>query len=945
VPRRPQATPPALKAWLFGILISLAVAAQTSKPFLRIETGTHIGQVPAIDTDAAARFLVTASHDKTARVWDLTNGNLLRILRPPQGDGNDGKLYAAAISPDGATIAVSGWIGTIYVFERASGRLGWSIRGLPNSVHYLGYSQDGRHLAATLGGQNNGLRIYRTTDYQEEFRDTNYGNDSSWAEFDRAGRLLTACDDGFVRLYGADFRLLIKLKAPGGGEPFSARFSPDAAKVAVGFSDSHTVSILSGRDLEPLYLANTTLTSKDDLGSVAWSSDGRLCAGGRYRDGSARYPILSWADAGRGHLTQWPAASSTVMSLQAASGGRIIFSSADGAFGVLDAKGSMLWQHTPDVLNLAKNTETLRISPDGGVVEFGFLVAFLQRTIRFSLASRQLAPDPASDPSLAPPRTTGLNIVNWRGSERPTLDGRNLTLDRYETSRSLAISRNADSFLLGTDWWLRFFDRQGQQKWTASAPGVAWVVNLTADGRYGVAALGDGTIRWYQLSDAREVLALFVPQDRRRWVAWTPEGFFDSSPGGEALFGYHLNQGPNREGEFVRAEQLFKLFYRPDVVARRLEPLGGVLALAARDKVGDISTVLAGGLPPDLELLSPSESQSDGAFVFRLRTKNRGGGVGRVVYRIDGVEIEGRPVDIPVPGSDTLERRFDLAPGRHEISAAVFNAANKVESRSLSSIVNVRGIEQRPVLYVVAVGVSDYRDHALAQGVKFAASDAETVAARLKEQGQGLFRDVKTNTLSNQNATRANIERTVAAVATQIQPSDVFVLYLAGHGTTLDGEYSFIPWEVRYTNQEALRQESLDQEGIRKLLTGIPARKTLLLLDTCGSGAFATGPGRALDEKGAIDKLSRITGRAVLAASASDQMALEGYQGHGVFTYALLEGLSKAASDNELIEVSRLADYIEDVVPKITKARWGYEQFPMRDLKGQTFPIARKPAH
>jgi uncharacterized caspase-like protein len=73
-------------------------------------------------------------------------------------------------------------------------------------------------------------------------------------------------------------------------------------------------------------------------------------------------------------------------------------------------------------------------------------------------------------------------------------------------------------------------------------------------------------------------------------------------------------------------------------------------------------------------------------------------------------------------------------------------------------------------------------------------------------------------------------------------------------------------------------------------------------------------------------------------------MALEGYGGHGVFTYALLEGLSTAADDRGFIQVSRLADFIGDEVPKITKKQWGYEQDPWIDITGRTFAIARKPA-
>ena len=78
------------------------------KPLLRIETGMHHAEVGCIGVDAANRYLVTGSHDKTVRVWDLRTGTLLRTLRLPIGPGDEGRVYAVAISPDGRTVAVGG---------------------------------------------------------------------------------------------------------------------------------------------------------------------------------------------------------------------------------------------------------------------------------------------------------------------------------------------------------------------------------------------------------------------------------------------------------------------------------------------------------------------------------------------------------------------------------------------------------------------------------------------------------------------------------------------------------------------------------------------------------------------------------------------------------------------------------------------------------------------
>src|SRR5262245_39773812 len=121
----------------------------------------HTGLIERIATDAAGRWAVTASEDKTARVWEVASGRQLAVLRPPQDVGNEGKFFAVALSPDGAVVAVGGHTAlewdkavAIYLFDRASGRLLRRLPGLPSVVHHLAFSPDGRWLAASLGGTN-----------------------------------------------------------------------------------------------------------------------------------------------------------------------------------------------------------------------------------------------------------------------------------------------------------------------------------------------------------------------------------------------------------------------------------------------------------------------------------------------------------------------------------------------------------------------------------------------------------------------------------------------------------------------------------------------------------------------------------------------------------------------------------------------------------------------
>ena len=50
---------------------------------------------------------------------------------------------------------------------------------------------------------------------------------------------------------------------------------------------------------------------------------------------------------------------------------------------------------------------------------------------------------------------------------------------------------------------------------------LPWAVNISGDGQKAIAALGDGTIRWYNLSTGELLLTFFPHTDGKRWVAWT----------------------------------------------------------------------------------------------------------------------------------------------------------------------------------------------------------------------------------------------------------------------------------------------------------------------------------------------------------------------------------------------------------------------------------------
>jgi WD40 repeat protein len=412
---------------LLACLSGFALAGEPpTAPILRIDPAEHTARINRIATDAAGRWLVTASDDKTARVWDLKDGRLLSTLRPPLGAGSEGKLYAVAMSLAGETVAVGGWTGyewdktnSIYLFDRASGRLLRRITGLTSVIAHLTFSPDGRHLAATLG--RGGLRLFDAADGRLLAEDRDYGDRSFSVHFRPDGlRLVTTSYDGQVRVYRwADQRLhrLASRPAPGGKHPYAARYAPDGQRIAVGFDDTAAVNVLDGEDLR-LLAAPETGGVNGDLSKVAWSRDGRALFAAGQAQQNDQFFIRRWAILDNATTPQdWPVASNTIMDLTPLPDGRLVFGSQGPAWGVLTATGQHVLYHAPAVADFRNNWEGFTLAHDAAQMRFGY-EAFGKSPALFDSASRSLSMVTANlnTAALSPPTLTapGLDISGWR---------------------------------------------------------------------------------------------------------------------------------------------------------------------------------------------------------------------------------------------------------------------------------------------------------------------------------------------------------------------------------------------------------------------------------------------------------------------------------------------------------------------------------------------------
>ena len=112
-------------------------------------------------------------------------------------------------------------------------------------------------------------------------------------------------------------------------------------------------------------------------------------------------------------------------------------------------------------------------------------------------------------------------------------------------------------------------------------------------------------------------------------------------------------------------------------------------------------------------------------------------------------------------------------------------------------------------------------------------------------------------------------------------------------------------------------RDGIGQDQLQAWFARIAAKKAVLIFDTCESGSLASGrvsmasgqqvATRGLEQKAALGRLIQATGRATLTATTSTQDALEGYGGHGVFTFAILDALARGDTNNNgLIELVSL---------------------------------------
>ena len=83
-----------------------------------------------------------------------------------------------------------------------------------------------------------------------------------------------------------------------------------------------------------------------------------------------------------------------------------------------------------------------------------------------------------------------------------------------------------------------------------------------------VTGSADQTIRLWNLKTRELIVSMFFAGNEL--VVWMPQGYYYSSDDGDKLIGWQVNQGRDKEGRFIRAGQLKKYLWSPEMVRRAI---------------------------------------------------------------------------------------------------------------------------------------------------------------------------------------------------------------------------------------------------------------------------------------------------------------------------------------------------------------------------------------
>ncbi|MGO9486645.1 MAG: caspase domain-containing protein, partial [Rhodomicrobium sp.] len=383
---------------------------------------------------------------------------------------------------------------------------------------------------------------------------------------------------------------------------------------------------------------------------------------------------------------------------------------------------------------------------------------------------------------------------------------------------------------------------------------------------------------------------------------------------------------------------------RPDIVARAIQLASAEAAVKeARDAGFKIADLLTRPVPR-LRIVSPSANASVRRGHARVTVELEATPDPVKLIRIN---VNGRLVASKLPEKDGFKPgrlAFDipLAGGADTIAIAAENSTGETVA-ALSLTHEGKGDLDKPgTLYILSIGVDKY-PNLPGKDLNYAGADAKAFAEAMEKRSGALHRQVIKRLLVNGGTaadapSAANI-RDAFTMLRQTRENDTVMLFVSGHGINEGPDYQFAPTDAAWGSGTLLQQSSVvPWHAFAEALTGANGRR-IVFLDTCHAG-------NAFNRRFLSDGYeANIT---FYSSAGPDQDAQEDSRlggGHGLFTYALVEGVNGAARDGAgEVHADGLRDFLRVRVGELA-AKLSAAQEPQyfRARDAENYVLARSP--